>query len=72
MMSIKVKYNDDVDTDQEFYPEDQFSWNVTEYSKHNMIIQMYFAEPQTISSQAGMDELKITFDDTRLIYDFVG
>ena len=53
-------------------PENKsFKWNITTYSNYTMNIQLIFEDPLQISASQN-DEIKVTFNDTRFIYDFAG
>ena len=67
---IKVDLIDE--SDSEIEKNKNFSWNVTKYADYTMKIRLIFEEPLEISSGDANDLLKITFEDTRFIYDFTG
>lgn len=48
-----------------------FSWNVTSYEKTSMEVQLNFEDPKQISS-GELDVIRVTFDDTSLMYDYTG
>ena len=72
MIDLQISYDPDSDTDTDFHPQDDFSWNVTKFDKNSMQIQMYFSDPIQVSQKNGIDSVQLKFDDTRLLYDFVG
>ena len=59
--------------DTEYYTPELFSWNVIHFDKSSMSIQMSFNKPIEVSSgSTGRDLVLVSFEDTRLVYDFVG
>lgn len=72
MIDLQISYDLDIDTESDFHPVDDYSWNVTKFDKNSMQIQMYFTDPIKVSQINGIDSVQLKFDDTRLLYDFVG
>ena len=69
-MDIKVK---SVRVDEEKESRNlAFTWNVTQFTKDDFMIQLVFEEAFYISSFSESDIVEITFVDTSLFFDFAG
>ena len=51
--------------------QDLKGWKVSSYKEKNMMIKLDFADPQRVS-QRGLDQVRVTFKNTTLIYDWFG
>ena len=74
MISVDLRRMDSEELlmdDEENQKNSQFSWNVTSYERTSMEIQLDFEDPIQISS-GEFDLVRVTFDDTRLMYDYTG
>ena len=72
MINLKVVHDQDSDFEEKYFTDDEYSWNITNYDKDSMQIQMYFTYPLKVSTQDGIESAQISFDNSSLIYDFIG
>ena len=49
-----------------------FYWNVTSFSKDDIVIQCHFDEPIYVSSTSVPDTISIRFVETSFFFDFAG
>ena len=67
MISVELFKSDE----GELFASEDFSWNLIDYKETKMSIQLTFDEPLTISNKY-LDEIRVTFKDTNLMYDEFG
>ena len=72
MIGVRIAYDENQDTERDYYPKKDFSWNITNYDRQSMEFEIDFTYPEQVSQQGGQDKVEITFEDTRLMYDFMG
>ena len=71
---VEIRINTD-DEDSEASINDRnldFYWNITSFSKDEIVIQCHFVESIYVSSTSTPDTISIRFVETSLFFDFAG